>query len=78
MSPTVSGSIAATTCARSRWECHNFDIVEEILVKLCHLRRPFRIVEIPFTFEKRKEGRTKRDLVRFALAISARFINCSA
>jgi dolichol-phosphate mannosyltransferase len=48
-------------------ECDNFDIVEEILVKLCHRRKPFRMVEVPFTFEKRKEGQTKRDLVRFAI-----------
>jgi dolichol-phosphate mannosyltransferase len=46
-------------------ECDHFDIVEEILVKLAALRPGFRIKEVPFTFEKRKAGKTKRQLVRF-------------
>jgi dolichol-phosphate mannosyltransferase len=46
-------------------ECNHFDIVEEILVKLAALRPDFRIKEIPFTFEKRKAGKTKRQLVTF-------------
>jgi dolichol-phosphate mannosyltransferase len=49
-------------------ECENFDIVEEILVKLCCARPGYRVKEIPFTFEKRKAGRTKRNLLRFALS----------
>jgi len=48
-------------------ECHNFDIVEEILVKLNPKGRPLRIKEVPFTFEKRKAGSTKRNLVTFAI-----------
>jgi dolichol-phosphate mannosyltransferase len=48
-------------------ECDNFDIVEEILVKLNAGDRPLRLKEVPFTFETRKEGKTKRDLVSFAL-----------
>jgi dolichol-phosphate mannosyltransferase len=48
-------------------ECDNFDIVEEILVKLNASDRPLRLKEVPFTFETRKEGKTKRDLVSFAL-----------
>ena len=48
-------------------ECDNFDIVEEILVKLNAGDRPLRLKEIPFTFETRKEGKTKRDLFSFAL-----------
>jgi dolichol-phosphate mannosyltransferase len=50
-----------------RLECDNFDIVEEILVKLNAGDRPLRLKEVPFTFETRKEGKTKRDLVSFAL-----------
>ena len=46
-------------------ECNHFDIVEEILVKLAALRPDFRIKEIPFTFEKRKAGKTKRQLITF-------------
>jgi dolichol-phosphate mannosyltransferase len=48
-------------------ECTNFDIVEEMLIKLQPGDRSLRIKEIPFTFQKRKEGKTKRDLVAFAM-----------
>lgn len=48
-------------------ECDNFDIVEEILVKLNAGDHPLRLKEVPFTFEKRKEGKTKRNLLVFAL-----------
>ncbi len=46
--------------------CHNFDIVEEILVKLTYGHRPYRILEIPCTFHQRMKGETKRNLVTFA------------
>ncbi len=49
-------------------ECENFDIVEEILVKLCCAHPAYRIKEIPFTFEKRKAGKTKRNMIKFALS----------
>ena len=46
-------------------ECNNFDIVEEILFKLC-LRVPhIKIKEVPFTFKKRMFGETKRNLIVF-------------
>jgi dolichol-phosphate mannosyltransferase len=48
-------------------ECNHFDIVEEILVKLVASRPDFRIQEVPFTFEKRKAGKTKRQLLPFIL-----------
>ena len=48
-------------------ECDHFDIVEEILVKLVALRSNFHIKEVPFTFEKRKAGKTKRQLLTFIL-----------
>ena len=47
-------------------ECSHFDIVEEILVKLSFTYKQLRILEIPFTFEKRQAGKTKRKLVAFA------------
>lgn len=50
-----------------RLECHHFDIVEEILVKLAYSRQQYRIKETPSTFERRKAGKTKRQLVTFAL-----------
>ena len=52
-------------------ECEHFDIVEEILVKLNSSREGYRVVEIPFTFEKRKAGRTKRNLLVFAVGYIA-------
>lgn len=46
-------------------ECTNFDIVEEILIKL-QLRYPnIKIGEVPVHFKKRDEGVSKRDLVKF-------------
>jgi dolichol-phosphate mannosyltransferase len=48
-------------------KCNNFDIVEEILVKLTVAKPGYRVKEIPFVFEKRKAGKTKRNLVTFAL-----------
>jgi dolichol-phosphate mannosyltransferase len=51
--------------------CNHFDIVEEILVKLTVARPGYRIKEIPFVFEKRKAGKTKRNLLLFALGYAA-------
>ena len=50
-----------------RLECNHFDIVEEILVKLAFSKPNFVIKEVPFTFEKRQAGKTKRKLVAFAI-----------
>lgn len=52
-------------------ECENFDIVEEILVKLCYAKDNFNIKEIPFVFEKRKAGKTKRNLLIFIISYIA-------
>jgi dolichol-phosphate mannosyltransferase len=51
--------------------CDNFDIVEEILVLLSTAHPGYRIHEVPFTFETRKAGRTKRKLVAFAMSYVA-------
>lgn len=48
-------------------ECDNFDIVEEILVKLFFARPGYVLKEVPFVFEQRKAGKTKRKLVVFAI-----------
>lgn len=42
-------------------ECDNFDIVEEILIKI----NSKNIKEVPIYFKKRDEGTCKRDLVKF-------------
>lgn len=49
-------------------DCNNFDIVEEILIKLSILAEPFRVKEIPIAFNKRQAGESKRDLGKFILS----------
>lgn len=44
--------------------CNNFDIVEEILIRLAD-QKDFRFEEIPIIFSKRKEGVSKRKLIPF-------------
>ena len=49
-------------------ECDNFDIVEEILIRL-HCRFPEeKIIEIPIRFSKRAAGTSKRNLFKFILS----------
>lgn len=48
-------------------ECQNFDIVEEILVRMSRGPRGLRIREVPFTFQMRNAGKTKRNLLLFML-----------
>ena len=50
-----------------RLKCNHFDIVEEILVKLVFAHGQYRVKEVPFVFEKRKAGKTKRNLLLFAV-----------
>jgi dolichol-phosphate mannosyltransferase len=47
--------------------CDNFDIVEEILVKLVRKYNVIRFKEVPFVFEMRQFGKTKRNLFLFIL-----------
>lgn len=46
-------------------ECQNFDIVEEILIKLSVIHKNYKITEIPINFNKRQAGNSKRNLVKF-------------
>ena len=50
---------------------NHFDVVEEILVELIVAHPGYRVVEVPFTFEVRQSGKTKRRLVPFALGYLA-------
>ncbi len=50
-----------------RLKCNHFDIVEEILIQITTLHPGYRVKELPFRFEKRKAGKTKRNLFTFAL-----------
>ena len=45
--------------------CENFDIIEEILIRLRRSRPNFRIIEVPCTFHQRLHGVTKRKLALF-------------
>jgi dolichol-phosphate mannosyltransferase len=57
-----------------RLRCDNFDIVEEILVKLMREEPTFRILEVPFTFKKRMFGQTKRNLIMFVLSYAVTLV----
>lgn len=53
---------------RLQLDCNNFDIVEEIIIKLALYNAPYKIREVPITFNKRMYGESKRDLVRFTFS----------
>ena len=44
----------------------NFEIVEEILIKLNNKNKRLLIEELPFNFQKRNEGESKRKLLQFS------------
>src|SRR3989344_6254200 len=46
---------------------NNFEIVEEILFKLKKKNKNLKIKELPFTFNERMFGKTKRNLLIFML-----------
>lgn len=46
---------------------NNFEIVEEILIKLNYRNKNLIIEELPFNFQKRNEGKSKRKLLPFAI-----------
>ncbi len=48
--------------------CSNFDIVEEILIKLVMTKKDYDIKEVPIYFEERKAGVSKRKLGKFILS----------
>ncbi|MEG2930376.1 MAG: glycosyltransferase [Ruthenibacterium sp.] len=49
-------------------ECDNFDLVEEILIKLQIACNGFALKEVPIYFDKRQYGESKRDLGKFVLS----------
>ncbi|MCR5306191.1 MAG: glycosyltransferase [Oscillospiraceae bacterium] len=51
-----------------QFECSNFDIVEEILIRLHYQYPRAEIIEIPIRFSKRAAGESKRDLFKFILS----------
>lgn len=48
-----------------KFECNNFDIVEEILIKLSIINKPFIAYEVPIKFNQRVYGESKRKLLKF-------------
>lgn len=48
-------------------ECDNFDIVEEMLIKLKYSTKNFEVKEIPISFNKRAAGKSKRKLIKFIM-----------
>ncbi len=48
--------------------CDNFDVVEEILIKLKRNKKDLKIKEIPYMFKERMFGNTKRNLVAFVFS----------
>lgn len=46
----------------------NFDIIEEILIKLKKRNKQLKIKEVPHYFKKRMYGKTKRNLIVFAFS----------
>jgi dolichol-phosphate mannosyltransferase len=50
-----------------RLSSHNFDIVEEIIVRLCNGPLRCTVTEVPVIFERRKAGESKRNLLIFAV-----------
>lgn len=49
-------------------ECDNFDIVEEILIKMSREIDDFRVKEVPISFNKRDKGASKRNLIKFVFS----------
>lgn len=47
--------------------CDNFDIVEEMIYKICKGSNNTKIKEVPFTFKKRMFGDSKRNLILFTM-----------
>lgn len=64
---TNSFRLYRTSIVRAiRLESNAFDILEELLIKAVTHRPPATIGEVPVTFERRKAGESKRNLVEFA------------
>lgn len=51
--------------------CDNFDLVEEVLIKLVRQKSGFRILEIPIHFDQRMHGESKRKLGKFIISYIA-------
>jgi len=46
-------------------DCQNFDIIQEILVKMLRRKPDLKIKEVPFHFGQRLKGTSKREYIKF-------------
>lgn len=49
-------------------KCGDFDIIEEILVKLMIAKKDYKVVEEPVSFVERRFGKSKRRLFKFIIS----------
>jgi len=49
-------------------KCKNYDVLQEVLLKLKMNRKDFKVGEIPISFDKRMFGESKRQLIPFILS----------
>lgn len=49
-------------------KCSNYDVLQEVLLKLRLNNKKLRIGEVPISFSKRMYGESKRQLIRFILS----------
>jgi dolichol-phosphate mannosyltransferase len=49
-------------------ECQNFDIIQEILVKMLRRKPDLKIKEVPFHFGERLQGTSKREYIKFIIS----------
>lgn len=49
-------------------ECKNYDVLQEVLIKLKKQKKSFCIAEVPITFNKRVYGESKRKLLPFIVS----------
>lgn len=47
--------------------CLNYEVLQEVILRMKKNKKSFSIAEVPITFEKRKYGESKRKLLRFIL-----------
>ncbi|MCL2321439.1 MAG: glycosyltransferase [Oscillospiraceae bacterium] len=51
--------------------CQNFDIIEEIIIKMSLEFSPLSVAEVPITFNKRQFGNSKRSFIKFVFSYFA-------
>ena len=60
---------------RVKLNCENFDVLQEVLMKMKINNPELKIGEVPITFNKRLYGDSKRDLLQFIISYLKTLIN---